>query len=178
MKKIFFIDFENVGLNGLIGIEYLGEDDCVLIFSGQKSPKLSLEDANRIYNSAVKVDIYINSLSRKNAIDFIISSYLGYYIGTNAYDSYSIISKDKGYEPAISAIFELTSVDVSLEKDIISVIDPDGLITPLNFSITIEDKKSNKNELYNMIGSFIDSTKKDSSKKESNKKEIETDDNN
>lgn len=122
MNRIFFIDFENVGLSGLAGIENLDSTDIVLIFSGVKSPKLSLEEADRIYNSAVKVNIVMNSQPRKNALDFIISAYLGYALGKDTYQEHIIISKDKGYLPAIEAMREFSGKAIRQEKDILSAI--------------------------------------------------------
>ncbi|SFA83983.1 hypothetical protein SAMN05216249_103102 [Acetitomaculum ruminis DSM 5522] len=161
MGKIFFIDFENVGLAGLSGIDELSSDDYVIIFSGQKSPKLSLEDADRIYNSAVKVDIYINNITRKNAIDFVISTYMGYYIGRDNYEYYIIISRDKGYEPAIKAISSMTDKFLILDKDIHSALhfqENGAFENTLSIRDNYKEEKKFSN-IYSAIGSFISDSK-------------------
>lgn len=101
MKRAIYVDYENVSLNGLTCVEKLTKDDCVKIFIGRQSAKLSMSDADRIFNCKASVELITNQYIGKNALDFIIMVHLGYDIAKEIADEYFIISKDKGYDPAI-----------------------------------------------------------------------------
>ncbi len=101
MKRAIYVDYENVSLNGLTCVEKLTKDDVVKIFIGKQSAKLSMSDADRIFNCNAAIELITNQYIGKNALDFIIMVHLGYDIAKEIADEYFIISKDKGYDPAI-----------------------------------------------------------------------------
>lgn len=113
MRTALFVDFENVGLPGLLGIDQLGAEDTVFLFSGAQAAKLSIEDANSLFNAAATVQLILNKQLGKNATDFVVSAYLGYKLGLDEFEEYYVISKDKGYEPALLAMRELTKNRIS-----------------------------------------------------------------
>ena len=101
MGKVIYVDYENVSLKGLDGIEKLTKDDVVKIFIGSQSAKLSMKDADRIFNSEAEVELIKNTYIGKNALDFIIMVHMGYDIAKETDKKFFVISKDKGYDPAI-----------------------------------------------------------------------------
>ena len=100
MKRAIYVDYENVNIHGLEAIEKLGSDDYVKIFIGTQTTRLSMEDANRIFNCEAHVELITNKYIGKNALDFIIMVYMGYDIAKELAGAYFVVSNDKGYDPA------------------------------------------------------------------------------
>lgn len=103
MKMIFLVDGDNnIGL-GLQGIDLLTEEDTVLIFYGKGQPVANIQKlcgktkANVQYLESVK--------GGRNSIDFQIITELGVLVGRGEADFAYVISQDKGYEAAISALY-------------------------------------------------------------------------
>ena len=96
----YLIDYENVKADGLIGIEELDKDDVVHVFYSENVDKLTFDVMQMIMKSKARIIYQKVKVGHKNALDFQLSSYLGYLIGTNAgwqYDYY-IVSKDNGFD--------------------------------------------------------------------------------
>lgn len=96
-EEIYLVDFENVGCDGLDGIENLDGKKKVIIFYSSKSNRLSFEMHLMIGRSQAQFDYYGVAVGGKNALDHQLSTYLGYLIGTGVADKYMIVSKDNGY---------------------------------------------------------------------------------
>lgn len=99
--NLIFVDFENVHNSGLTGLENLTDNEIVYLFYSKNTPHLPMDIVAKISKSKADIEL-IESGVGKNAMDFIIASYLGYQI--NEYDNkvkYYILSKDKGYKPII-----------------------------------------------------------------------------
>lgn len=122
MKRILYVDFENVSSAGLNGILKLTKNDEVRIFLGPKCSKMSLIEADSVLHCEAKVELIKNDQIGKNALDFIIMVHLGYDIAKGAGDFYFIISNDKGYEPAIHEMQSMTGEVIERYADIEQVI--------------------------------------------------------
>lgn len=122
MKRILYVDFENVSSAGLSGILKLTKNDEVRIFLGPKCSKMSLIEADSVLHCEAKVELIKNDQIGKNALDFIIMVHLGYDIAKGAGDFYFIISNDKGYEPAIHEMQSMTGETIERYADIDQVI--------------------------------------------------------
>lgn len=99
--NLIFVDFENVHNTGLNGLENLTENEIVYLFYSKNTPHLPMDVVAKISKSPADIEL-IESGVGKNAMDFIIASYLGYMI--NEHDDnvgYYILSKDKGYKPLV-----------------------------------------------------------------------------
>ena len=118
MKKVIYVDYENVNLKGLDGIERLTDEDEVKIFIGAQTSKLSMKDADRIFNSDAHVELITNTYIGKNALDFIIMVHLGYDIAKELSKNYYIISKDKGYDPAIHEMRKVSGFTILRRQEI------------------------------------------------------------
>ncbi|MBO4766804.1 MAG: hypothetical protein J5532_05850, partial [Lachnospiraceae bacterium] len=122
MKRIVYVDFENVSSAGLAGVLKLGKNDEVKIFLGPKCSKMSLIEAESILHCDATVELIKNDQIGKNALDFIIMVHLGYDIAKSAGDRFFIISNDKGYEPAIHEMQSMTGEVIERYPDIEHVI--------------------------------------------------------
>ncbi len=99
--NLIFVDFENVHNTGLNGLENLTEKETVYLFYSKNTPHLPMDIVAKISKSKAVIEL-IESGVGKNAMDFVIASFLGYQISEHD-DSvnYFILSKDKGYKPII-----------------------------------------------------------------------------
>ena len=99
--NLIFVDFENVHNTGLNGLENLTENEIVYLFYSKNTPHLPMDVVAKISKSPADIEL-VESGAGKNAMDFVIASYLGYMI--NEHDDnvdYFILSKDKGYKPLV-----------------------------------------------------------------------------
>lgn len=122
MKRILYVDFENVSSAGLNGILKLTKNDEVKIFLGPKCSKMSLIEAESVLHCDATVELIKNDQIGKNALDFIIMVHLGYDIAKGTGDFFFIISNDKGYEPAIHEMQSMTGDVIERYPDIEHVI--------------------------------------------------------
>ena len=102
-ERYFLIDYENVGISGLAGIERLTTDDQIIIFYSDKAQSITFELYEKLQSSAAEIDLVKVNNGEKNALDFQLSSVLGYMLCENQQlknpenTEYHIISHDKGY---------------------------------------------------------------------------------
>ncbi len=97
----YLIDYENVKSEGIKGVAQLGEDDRVVIFYSHNADTITFEAMDMIFNSKAQITKYKILCGGKNALDFQLSTYLGYLIH-EAKDSYFyIISKDNGFKHVV-----------------------------------------------------------------------------
>lgn len=97
----YLIDYENVKSEGIKGIAQLSEEDTVVIFYSHNADTITFEAMDMIFSSKAQVRKYKILCGGKNALDFQLSTYLGYLIH-EAKDSYFyIISKDNGFKHVV-----------------------------------------------------------------------------
>lgn len=97
----YLIDYENVKSEGIKGIAQLSEEDRVVIFYSHNADTITFEAMDMIFNSKAQISKYKILCGGKNALDFQLSTYLGYLIH-EAKDSYFyIISKDNGFKHVV-----------------------------------------------------------------------------
>ena len=96
--SIFLIDYENVNVEGFNGLSNCTENDYIKIFYTKGVETLTFGLHRRLSESKSKIEYYKVENGSKNALDFQLSSYLGYLISSNPNEKYYIVSKDKGYE--------------------------------------------------------------------------------
>ena len=95
----FLIDFENMPISNGTYLEEMHAGDIIIIFYSDMCNEISLD----LLEAADKLNIECHyqkaNIGTKNALDFQLSSYLGYLIGKGTLNSrYHIVSKDKGYD--------------------------------------------------------------------------------
>ncbi len=105
---IYLIDYENVYIEGLTGLERLGKSDEVVIFYTQNRCGLTFELHRRLISSKAKLQLMeVAALSTKkntvkNALDLQLSMYIGYLIGSCPKKPLYIISKDTDFDLNLS----------------------------------------------------------------------------
>jgi hypothetical protein len=94
-----FVDYENVQD---INIRLIDENIKMLIIVGENQNKIPLHVIQKTQPFGHSIEwLQIKSSGKKNALDFVIAFFLGYYISTQANKEYIIYSKDTGYDPLI-----------------------------------------------------------------------------
>ena len=96
--SIFLVDYENVSLSGLEGIEKLTEEDQVYIFYGNSAGSISFDMHAKIAQSRALVRYIKIERSGKNYLDFQLATLSGYLVATTEVTDFIIISKDTGFE--------------------------------------------------------------------------------
>ncbi|MCL1866374.1 MAG: PIN domain-containing protein, partial [Oscillospiraceae bacterium] len=98
--RIFLIDFENVHSDGLTGVDFLSENDEVVIFHSNNADTITFEMMHKLMFSKAKLTYYKVKRGGRNALDFQMSSFLGYLIKTNSETDaeFFLISKDNGFD--------------------------------------------------------------------------------
>lgn len=98
---IYFIDYENVHVDGLNGVAKLGEDDSVCIFYSEKANSLTFGLHRRLIESKAHIEYIKVSLGAPNSLDFQLTSILGYKIAKEENKEYIIVSKDRGFDSTV-----------------------------------------------------------------------------
>ncbi|MFT3952016.1 MAG: PIN domain-containing protein [Oscillospiraceae bacterium] len=97
----FFIDYENVGANGFVGIDLLTEKDHVVLFYSENNCRLPFSLHMQMIKTKAQIEYFDIKTSARNSLDFQLSSYLGYFVATHADEEYAIISNDEGFNPIV-----------------------------------------------------------------------------
>ncbi len=110
MKRVFLLDYENTAIRGLYGISELGYGDKVVVFCSNENIKRALYDLLKVYEER-RVEIRVHLLKKRavNALDFMITTYLGFEVSMEEEKEIFVISADKGYESAIDMAHELSN---------------------------------------------------------------------
>lgn len=95
---VYLVDFENVSSAGISGIQKLTKEDKVYIFYTANAANMSFTAHLNLLSSPAEVIYYNVSSGGKNALDFQLSSFLGYLICQGKEKNFCIISNDRGYE--------------------------------------------------------------------------------
>ena len=102
MKMIFLVDGDNNIGTGLQGIDLLTAEDTVLVFFGKGQ---TLANVKKLCAGTEAQVQYLESVKGgKNSLDFQIITELGVLVGRGEADFAYVISQDKGYEAAMSAL--------------------------------------------------------------------------
>lgn len=115
----YLVDYENVKVHGLDGISKLNAEDVVCIFYSEKADTLTFGLHKRLNESKAAIIYQKVDVGGKNALDFQLSSYLGYMIHENMEKevSYYIVTKDKGYISLVD-YWEKRKINISIVADI------------------------------------------------------------
>jgi len=98
-EKYIFVDYENVQD---INTNIISKNVKMLIIVGENQNKISIELIQKTQPFGDSIEwLKIKSYGKKNALDFFITYFVGFYIGTQENKEYIIYSKDTGYDPLI-----------------------------------------------------------------------------
>lgn len=94
--RIFLVDMENVPQ--LTSLKKLNDSDIVYLFYTDNTPALKMSTLHIMMDTNALVRCKKVHVGTRNALDFQLSSYLGYLINTYPDAEFIIISKDTGYD--------------------------------------------------------------------------------
>ncbi|MDE5946277.1 MAG: hypothetical protein K2G63_03060 [Oscillospiraceae bacterium] len=171
-KQYYLIDYENVHKTGFSGLPELKESDNVVIFYSGNANKITFELHQQILDSKAKITYFEVSAGGKNALDFQLSSYLGYLLGDKKKEEcyIYIVSNDKGFE-YISDFWnkrgfhiELISwiVENNIESEEVKPEEKSLSISQNNINTCLKDMKFSKDKLkkiYNIVSDGISDVK-------------------
>lgn len=100
MKRIFFVDSENVGDNWISLLTASASEDEILVFYTLKSPHMNYKNLIALKQSEKEVT-FIECHEGNNALDFQLSTYLGYRIHDIGDDEFIIVTNDMGYDAVV-----------------------------------------------------------------------------
>lgn len=107
--NILFVDFENVKNTGLNGIDKVDEQSIIYVFYTSNANNISIDLHNAINVATakgIKIEFIEVKAGGKNALDFQLSSWLGYVIKENEINgeqyNYYIVSSDHGFDFVIN----------------------------------------------------------------------------
>ncbi|MBR4345364.1 MAG: hypothetical protein IKP75_00280 [Oscillospiraceae bacterium] len=117
----FFVDFENVGSTGLIGIESLTENDCVRIYYSN-DPNVDMYTVVNMVHSAAKIQFIklpdsLKKMNLPNALDIVLLTDISRIAASLGKAPAVVISNDKGYDPVISEISSTNKTNNILRLD-------------------------------------------------------------
>lgn len=115
----YLVDYENVKSHGLDGIKKLNAEDTVCIFYSDNADNMTFGLHRRLNESNAKIIYQKVEVGVKNALDFQLSSYLGYTIHENMDKevSYFIVTKDQGFLSLVR-YWKKKKIDVALLVDV------------------------------------------------------------
>lgn len=114
----FFIDFENTGANGLIGIHRLDSTDKITLMYSENG-KIPINISKILTEMKNRVIYYQNEETHANALDFQMVYWIGYISGkikSNRKSEIIIISNDKGYDVIQNTIKRLNITNVTITR--------------------------------------------------------------
>ncbi|MDE5564654.1 MAG: hypothetical protein K2I93_05825 [Oscillospiraceae bacterium] len=100
---IYLVDYENVYIDGLQGIDQLTEEDTLHIFYTQNRCGLTFGLYEQLISCKAKVELNEVSVSLKNgdpvknALDIQLMMFVGYLIGSKRSEQLYVVSKDKDF---------------------------------------------------------------------------------
>ena len=110
----YLIDYENVYSDGFKVMASIQKNDKVIVFYSEQRKNISFDMLGQLKEMGIEPELIKASVGTKNALDFQLSSYLGYLIGTNkakapgtflklfsdqsSITEYCIVSNDKGFD--------------------------------------------------------------------------------
>ena len=169
MKSLatILVDYENVcTTDGLKGVEYLSENDTLIIFYSQCCEKIRAEYIDMIEKSQCEFKAYKLARSGKNALDFYIAAECG-CLSASGESQISIISKDKGFS-AIADFFRLKSeiegltvhVAANVEKALMALNTPEDterkkLIKEKSRTLNIDSEQARIKEHREFVNKII-----------------------
>ena len=96
----YLIDYENVRAEGIKDLTRVSKKDTIILFYSDNCKNISLDVMDIIIKLKAHYISFKAKVGTKNALDFQLSSYLGYLIGQgkSQESKYYIVSNDKGYD--------------------------------------------------------------------------------
>ncbi|MBQ9874245.1 MAG: hypothetical protein IJM30_07260 [Thermoguttaceae bacterium] len=115
-RTFYLVDYENVRDAGISGGGVKSNDQVYLFASAGSGVNFN---SQKLYSYGLKHINQVLSPSLDQCVDKLILAYLGYFMGTeDPLTKYVIISKDKGFDPAIEILKGLRNVSIERREQI------------------------------------------------------------
>lgn len=114
MSKFIYVDGENTTLNEYLDLfDLLSDNDHLLIFHSSVNARITFTDIPKLMRSKVHYEFVKIKPGKKNALDFVLASYVGRFLFTEPDSKHYILSKDMGYD---ALCIHYSSVDKFVER--------------------------------------------------------------
>ena len=100
-KTVYFVDSENVNEKWIEALTDIKKSDEIIVFYTEKSTHASYENISKIADGDVNLN-WVKCFTGTNALDFQLSTELGYRIAKGERNTFVIISNDKGYDAIVN----------------------------------------------------------------------------
>ena len=120
--RLYLIDYENVNSAGLHGIGQASAEDRIILFYSHAANTLSFEIMDEMMEAEILPERVCLEKTGKNALDFQLVTFLGYLIAKEKADEYYIISRDSGFQSAITFCQAYLGVKVHLKPSMKAAI--------------------------------------------------------
>ena len=153
MMNVYFIDYENVNVDGLKGVGRLTDEDKVIFFYSEKASRLSFGLHKRIIQSNANFEYRKVDVGSPNALDFQLASCVGYELGKDENKKIEavIVSKDKGYDSVVN-YWTKGGYKISRVDDIASEVQSSKSIKIAEIESLIGDENKNySNDIYEAL---------------------------
>lgn len=96
----YFVDYENVHSDGIVDCTELEPGDIVYVFYTEQAKNITLDILEQFTRKGIRLELDKAGTGAKNALDFQLSSYLGYVIAKHEKENirYVIVSRDTGFD--------------------------------------------------------------------------------
>ena len=157
--KVYLVDGENVGLKWLEIAKQSEEEDLFYIFASLNAQPLHYSHLNEILEMGHKLRFF-ECFTGQNALDFQLSSYLGFLINSNQNRidvEYVILSSDKGFDPVCNfwkkLNFKIRREEANKIKERTSLHRSSEIVTIKQLSDYVEsaEKSERKEDVMNSI---------------------------
>jgi len=115
-KVIILIDFENTHASGFQGVEYLNEQDTLVVYYSDENSAVSKGVVDDLKAKNVHVRMVKLLKQHSNALDMYIASTTGMFLDTG--EKICIVSKDKGYAAVRDFWHSLRGAEILLGETI------------------------------------------------------------
>ena len=100
----YIVDTENVSAGSFVGVDALPKSAKVYYFFSSRSYRPTYPEVQKLLNCKCKIEFVESAKSGINALDFQITTFLGYLIGksqTKGKHKYVLISNDTGFDATV-----------------------------------------------------------------------------
>lgn len=164
----FLIDYENIGVHGLDGIDKLTEQDIIYIFYTENANKITFDLHHEITETKSKVRYMKVEDGSNNSLDFQLVSYLGWLIKKYSEEEFFIVSKDKGFnciekfwakdKRSVSCVLNLSGKNINeitlkLGSELRGILDNKELDIVVGYIARYKTKQGVNNALVKRFGS-------------------------
>ena len=101
IRHYYLIDMENVGLQGLHGLNLPGEGSGIILFLSKAAHVATNDVKKDILASRAVIRTFFCNAQTKNAMDFEMAAYLGALLTRPETERISIISRDNGFKALV-----------------------------------------------------------------------------